>query len=75
MPRARARGIRWSFLKEREGTGVRFARERYNLSSRSALLEGEDVHALLNLSQTGRFREQVLAMDSYEVEETRRLVV
>jgi hypothetical protein len=70
---ARTRGIRWNFLKEREGTGVQFARERYDLISRSALLKGEGVRALPNLSQTGRFREQVLAMASYEVEETGRL--
>lgn len=41
----------------------------------SALLEGEGVRALFDLSQTGRFREQVLAMGGSEVEKTGRLVV
>jgi hypothetical protein len=39
------------------------------------LLPGEGVRALLDLLSSARFREQVLAMGGYEVEETGRLVV
>ena len=54
---------------------VPVTRERYDFIFPSALLDGESVRALLDLLQSARFREQVLAMGGYEVEETGRFVV
>ena len=54
---------------------VPVTRERYDFVFPSALLAGEGVRALLDLLSSARFREQVLAMGGYEVEETGRLVV
>jgi putative molybdopterin biosynthesis protein len=54
---------------------VPVTRERYDFIIPSALLDGESVRALLDLLQSARFREQVLAMGGYEVEETGRFVV
>jgi putative molybdopterin biosynthesis protein len=54
---------------------VPVTRERYDFILPSALIEGESVRALLDLLQSGRFREQVAAMGGYEVEETGRVVV
>ena len=54
---------------------VPVTRERYDFVLPSALLSGEGVRALLDLLSSARFREQVLAMGGYEVEETGRLVV
>ena len=54
---------------------VPVTRERYDFIFPSPLLDGESVRALLDLLQSARFREQVLAMGGYEVEETGRFVV
>jgi putative molybdopterin biosynthesis protein len=54
---------------------VPVTRERYDFIIPPALLDGESVRALLDLLQSARFREQVLAMGGYEVEETGRFVV
>jgi len=50
-------------------------RERYDFVIPIALMEAENVRALLDLLQSAPFREQVCAMGGYEIEETGKVVI
>ena len=49
-------------------------RERYDFVIPTALMDGENVRALLELIRSDDFRQEVCAMGGYEIEETGRVV-